>query len=140
MNNSPYHLERYNTIPYEEILVRGISEAAFLAKGLPPMHLFSIFIKDQNQNVLGGVSGITLYRSLYIDLLWIDKGLRHQGWGTKLMQESEKVGKEHGVAFITLNTMDWQAFPFYEKLGYSLEFVRQGYGKDSKMLLLRKNL
>lgn len=58
-HNASYHLERYDTIPYEEILYRGISEEAFHAKELPPIRPFSIFIKDQKQNVLGGISGTT---------------------------------------------------------------------------------
>ncbi len=140
INKSPYQLEHYDTIPHEEILFRGISEEAFRAKGLPPIRPFSIFIKDQKQNVLGGVSGTTFYGSLYVDSLWIDASLRHQGWGTKLMHEAEKIGKERGASFVTLNTMDWEALPFYQRLGYSIEFTRKGYEKDSKMFMLRKNL
>lgn len=140
MQEFPYHLEHFNTIPYEDILYDGISKEAFRAKGLAPMRPFSIFIKDQKQNVLGGISGTTFYGSLYVDSLWIDKTLRHQGWGTKLMQEAEKVGKEQGARFITLNTMDWEALIFYEKLGFFIEFIREGYDKGSKMFLLRKNL
>jgi ribosomal protein S18 acetylase RimI-like enzyme len=139
---NPYHLEHYNTIPteYEGILFKGISEYAFQEKGLPPIQPFSIFIKDQKQNVLGGISGVTFYGSLYIDSLWIDKTLRHRGYGTKLVQEAEKIGKDRGAVFVTLNTMDWEGLSFYQKLGYSIEFVREGYEKDSKMYMLRKPL
>lgn len=140
VHNFAYHLEHYDTIPHEEILFRGISEEAFHAKGLPPIRPFSIFIKDQKQNVLGGICGTTFYGSLYVDSLWIAPSLRHQRWGTKLMQEAEKIGKERSVKFITVNTMDWEAFPFYKKLGYSVEFIREGYDKNSKMFMLRKAL
>lgn len=135
-------LERYNTIPkeYEEILYQGICEFAFQTKGLPPIQPFSIFIKDTGRKVLGGVSGVAFYGSLYVDSLWVDQTLRKRGWGTKLMLETEKIGRERGARFITLNTMDWEALPFYQKLGYSIEFVREGYDKDSKMFMLRKSL
>lgn len=138
----PYRLEHFNTIPkeYEDILYRKISDNAFRAKGLPPIRPFSIFIKDLKENVLGGTSGTIFYGSLYIDSLWVDTTLRNQGWGTKLMNEAEKVGKDQGALFATLNTMDWEAFPFYQKLGYSIEYTRKGYEKDSKMFMLRKNL
>lgn len=140
MDNASYHLEHYNTIPYEEVLFKGISEEAFKAKGLPPIRPFSIFIKDQKQSILGGVSGVTFYGSLYIDSLWIHSSLRGQGLGTKLVREAEKIGKERGAHFATLNTMDWEALPFYEKLGYSIEFVREGYDQNSKLYMLRKSL
>ncbi len=138
--NKTLHLEHYDMIPHEEVLFRGISEEAFRAKGLPPIRPFSIFVKDQEQNIFGGISGTTFYGSLYIDSLWIVSSLRHNGWGTKLMQEAEKIGKERGARFATVNTMDWEALPFYQALGYSIEFTREGYDKNSKMLLLRKAL
>lgn len=142
MNNPPYHLEHQDTIPkeYEEILYHEISNDAFRAKGLPPIRPFSLFLKNQKQYLLGGVIGTTYYGALCVDTLWIDKTLRHQGWGTKLMHEAEKIGRERGAIFVTLNTMDWEALPFYQKLGYSIEFTREGYQKDSKMFILRKNL
>ena len=80
MNETLYHLEHHDTIPkeYEEVLYHGISEGAFQAKGLSPIRPFSIFIKDQKENIVGGVSGTLFYGSLYVDSLWIDKTLRHQ--------------------------------------------------------------
>lgn len=142
MKNEAFRLEHYTTIPkeYEEVLYHGISERAFQAKGLSPIRPFSIFIKDQKEQVLGGASGTLFYGSLYIDSLWVDETLRNQGWGKKLMYEAERIGREHGALFITLNTMDWEALPFYQKLGYSIEFTRTGYEKDSKMFMLKKNL
>lgn len=142
MKNESFHLEHFTTIPkeYEEVLYHGISERAFQAKGLSPIRPFSIFIKDQKEQVLGGASGTLFYGSLYVDSLWVDETLRNQGWGKKLMYEAEKIGREHGALFVTLNTMDWEALPFYQKLGYSIEFTRKGYEKDSKMFMLRKNL
>lgn len=118
----------------------GISEESFQAKGLSPIRPFSVFIKDQKQNVLGGVSGTTFYGSLNVDSLWIAPYLRHQGWGTRLIHEAEKIGKDRGAKFVTVNTMDWEALPFYKKLGYSVEFTREGYDKNSKMFVLRKAL
>lgn len=137
-----YHLEHHDTIPkeYEEVLYHGISEEAFQAKGLSPIHPFSIFVKDQKGNIFGGASGTLFYGSLYVDSLWVDKTLRHRGWGTKLMNEAENIGRKQGASFVTLNTMDWEALPFYQKLGYSIEFIREGYERESKMFMLRKNL
>lgn len=142
MNEALYHLEHHDTIPkeYEEVLYHGISEEAFQAKGLPSIRPFSIFIKNQKEQVLGGASGTLFYGSLYVDSLWVDKTLRNQGWGTKLMHEAENMRRKRGALFVTLNTMDWEALPFYQKLGYSIEFTRKGYEKDSKMFMLRKNL
>jgi predicted acetyltransferase len=140
LERNSYHLEYYDTILHGEVLLHGISEEAFRAKELLPILPFSIFIKDNKQNVLGGISGATFYGSLYVDSLWIVPFLRKKGWGTRLMQEAEKIGKERNSRFVTVNTMDWEAVPFYKKLGYSIKFTREGYDKNSKMFLLRKSL
>ncbi len=58
----------------------------------------------------------------------------------QLMLEAEKIGKERNALFATVNTIDWEALPFYQKLGYDVEFTREGYEKKSKMFFLRKSL
>jgi ribosomal protein S18 acetylase RimI-like enzyme len=55
------------------------------------------------------------------------------------MEAAEKLGREQGARFAIISTMDWEALPFYQRLGYSIEFTREGYDKNSKMFLLRKN-
>jgi ribosomal protein S18 acetylase RimI-like enzyme len=137
-----YRLEYHDTISQEceKILFHEISDDAFHAKGLPPIRQFSVILKDEKQKIVGGATGVTIYGSLYVDMLWVEKSLRGHGWGAKIMQGAEKIGRERGVSFVTLNTMDWEALPFYQKLGYSIEFIREGYEKDSKMFMLRKNL
>lgn len=92
------------------------------------------------QNILGGAKGAILYGNLYVDALWINSKIRHQEWGTKLMAEAETIGREYGCTFATVNTMDWEALPFYQKLGYSIEFTREGFENDSKMYMLRIKL
>ena len=35
--------------------------------------------------------------------------------------------------------MDFEAKPFYEKLGYKVEFERKGYDKNTSFYFLRKD-
>ncbi len=124
----------------ETLLFEGINDEAVRTKGMDPIFSFGICIEDEKQNLLGGVKGVTYYGCLYVDMLWIEKNLRHLGWGTKLMREAEKIGKEKECTFATVNTMDWEALSFYQKLGYAIEFTRDGYKKGSKLYMLRKQL
>jgi len=123
----------------EHILFEGISREDSLEKGFDPSKTFGIFLKNHAGETLGGITGCTLHGSLYIDLLFVQKEFQGQGWGSKLLLEAENWGKKRHCFFSTLNTMDFQALPFYQKLGYTVEFVREGYHKNSKMYLLRKN-
>lgn len=124
----------------EDILFNGINKEAEQAKRLDPIRMFCFCLEDEKKEILGGINGITYYGCLYVDMLWVSNRLRNKGWGSKLMQKAEIVGKEQGCNFATVNTMDWEALPFYQKLGYTIEFVREGYKKDSKMYFLRKEL
>lgn len=142
IKDSDYHFE-YQEEPIQEdeqVLNDGISDEAALKKNMERSKPFRIFIKDAQGAVFGGASGTIFYGSLYVDMLWLKEELRHQGLGRKLMMEAEKIGRERQCTFVTLNTMDWEALSFYQKLGYAIEFVRKGYSNDSQMYMLRKEL
>lgn len=142
IKDSDYHFE-YQEEPIQEdeqVLNDGISDEATLKKNMERIKPFRIFIKDAHGIVFGGASGTIFYGSLYVDMLWLKEELRHQGLGRKLMMEAEKIGRDRQCTFVTLNTMDWEALPFYQKLGYEIEFVREGYVNESKMYMLRKKL
>ena len=139
--------ERYSLIyqedvsPEEErVLFEGIVEAASFAKGMSRMKSFAYFIRDSANVIIAGVKGVSLYGCLYIDQLWVSLELRQRGIGSKLMQACEKLGRERQCSFICVQTMDWEALLFYQKLKFEIEFIREGYEKDSKMYFLRKNV
>jgi GNAT superfamily N-acetyltransferase len=128
------------TVEEESTLVDGINAEAHKTKQMGKMTPFAFFIKDEKGVILAGAKGVTYYGCLYIDSLWVNPLSRKKGWGSQLMQAAEKLGRERGCRFATLGTMDWEARPFYEKLGYQIEFIREGYDKNSKMYILRKSL
>lgn len=129
-----------NASPSEEAtLIHGIIEEA-RKKDMSDMKGFSFFIKDADNTILAGIKGTTYYKCLYIDSLWVSTQFRKQGLGTKLMQEAEQLGKDRQCTFSCLTTMDWEAYPFYQRLGYASEYTREGFEKGAKMHVLRKEL
>jgi GNAT superfamily N-acetyltransferase len=62
---------------------------------------------------------------------WLVASLRKQGFGKKLLQHIEDHARLQGCHFATVHTMDWEALPFYQKLGYAIELIREGYENDS---------
>lgn len=136
------------TIAYEEspstddlkLLFDGISAEAYLKRGLSKGKSFCFFCKDNNENILGGVYGWVIYGCLHIDELWIESNYRNQGLGSKLILKALEYGKANNCTFSTVNTMDFEARPFYEKHGYEVEFKRQGYDKNTSFYFLRKKL
>lgn len=124
----------------EDILFEGINAEAILKRDHSPIKSFGFFLKGASGTIQGGLTAMVYYGCLYIDMLWVAPHLRNHDWGTKLMQKAEKTGLDFGSTFSTVNTMDWEALPFYQKLGYQVEFTRYGYNKGSKMYFLRKAL
>ena len=101
---------------------------------------FSFSLLDQDKNFIAGIGGVSLWGSLYITSLFVDENHRNQNYGSLLIEKAENLARERGCTFIHLSTMYFQAKPFYEKLGYKLEFTRCGYEKDSVSYHLRKDL
>lgn len=133
----------YDPHPKQEdtkIIWQGINEYARDMRGLSEGKPFGFFVKDESNNIKGGCAGYIFYGCLYVDILWVDQTLRNQQYGTQLMKEAEKLAKNEHCNFITVNTFDFEALGFYQKLGFVIEFERQGFDKNSIMYFLRKNL
>jgi ribosomal protein S18 acetylase RimI-like enzyme len=136
------------TIVYEEnpstndlkLLSDGICAEAYLKRGLPKGKSFCFLCKDIRGKIVGGVYGWIVYGCLHIDELWVESIYRDQNLGSKLIIKAQEYGKINNCSFSTVNTMDFEAKPFYEKLGYEVEFMRKGYDKNTSFYFLRKEL
>jgi GNAT superfamily N-acetyltransferase len=77
-----------------------------------------VVLRAADHRVVGGIIGNTWWGWLRIDELWIDETVRGQDWGTRLMQAAEAEAIRRGCHHVFLDTMSFQALPFYQKLGY----------------------
>lgn len=81
---------------------------------------FALLVRDDdNDQVLGGLSGKLLYRWMFIELLAVPEQARGQGIGSRLMAMAEEWARENNCVGIWLDTFDFQAPEFYRSLGYS---------------------
>lgn len=78
-------------------------------------------IQNEEGEILAGVNSmIYCWRVLAIDVLCVKEAYRKMGYGTRLLQELEKVAKEENCSLIHLDTFDFQAKGFYEKNGFEV--------------------
>lgn len=122
-----------------QLLNDKIIEQHKIKKGMKPLDFFAFIIRDENNYIVGGCAGDNMYGGLFVGQLWVADELRGKGYGRKLMESAEKLAKDSGCKFITVNTFDWEALDFYKKLGFYVEFERHGYDKDSVFNFLRKD-
>ena len=76
--------------------------------------------RDDSGRLIGGASGNTLGRWLYVARLWVAPERRGTGLGRRLMEAVEAEARRRGCAESFLNTFAFQARPFYERLGYAV--------------------
>jgi histone acetyltransferase (RNA polymerase elongator complex component) len=60
--------------------------------------------------------------------------------GEKLMHEAEAIARERGMIGLWVNTFDFQARGFYEKLGYAVFGLLESEGDAAGQFFLKKRL
>lgn len=100
----------------------------------------AVLIRDEAGATIGGLSGYTSYRWMFIELLFVPEHLRGQNIGTKLMAQAEAHARSLGLVGIWLDTFSFQARPFYEKLGYSVFGTIDNYPPGGARYFLSKTL
>lgn len=103
---------------------------------------FSIFIRDADNTIVGGLVGGTYWGWLYVELLWISEEVRGQNYGSQLLAMAEAKAIKLGCSYAHLDTMSFQALPFYERHGYSVFGVLDDVpaGSGERRYWLRKTL
>lgn len=102
-----------------------------------PVH---IFVRDPAGSIVGGLIGDIYWNSMHIDILWLDDHARGQGVGTELMERAEELARQHNCNHVHLDTMSFQGRGFYEKLGYRVFGVLDGYPNNSSRYYMVKDL
>lgn len=79
----------------------------------------NLFLRDDEGAIFGGLIGNTYWGWLYVGVLWVSEALRGQGYGRQLLRQAESIARERGSHHVHLDTMSFQALPFYLKQGYA---------------------
>ena len=87
----------------------------------------AVYWRDESNEILGGLIGKIKGEWLCIDFLWKQDSLRKGGYGTKLMQAAEQTARERGCLHALVDTMSFQALPFYQKNGYQLQMTLDNF-------------
>jgi ribosomal protein S18 acetylase RimI-like enzyme len=99
-----------------------------------------VFIRDDEERVIGGVTATTYWEYLEIQFLWVHEDHRDRGLGSELMVAAEAEAGRRGCKHAFLDTLSFQALGFYRKPGYS-EFGRlSGFSGRHERYFLRKTL
>jgi GNAT superfamily N-acetyltransferase len=108
--------------------------------GFAEYHAVSIFLRDEYDEVLGGLLGALWGDWLHVAFLWVAEPLRGRGHGRQLLEAAEGYAVERGCTRAWLTTFSFQAPGFYPKLGYESFGVLEDHPTGHRHHFFQKRL
>jgi len=125
--------------PIEESAVNeGFAEYNSIQGHQSPRQPIALVCYSEDGELIGALDGYLFFDWLTVSRLWLAADARGQGRGTELILAAEAIAKERGCVGSTLSTYDFQARPFYEKLGYEVFGVLADNPRGRERFFMRK--
>jgi len=124
----------------EQAVVRGLREFNVAQIGPSNEMPVKFVARADDGAVVGGLLGHTKWRWMYVSKLWVHESQRGKGLGSRLLSAAEELARSRGCTNVVLDTFEYQARPFYEKLGYECFGTLEGYPPGYRQHYLSKKL
>lgn len=109
------------------------------ASGQPAPEPLTILLRDPaDAEVRGGLLGKITHGWLNVSQLWVAETMRGQGLGAELLQDAEEAAMTARCVGAHLDTYDFQAAGFYERLGYEVFGVIEDHPPGHRRVYLQK--
>lgn len=100
---------------------------------------YALTVREGNC-LTGGIIFSFFGEWLEVEFIWVDQDARGRGIGSELLRKVEAYAKDFGCNPAVVNTLSFQAKPFYEKHGYIVMYTQKNYPKTSSRYYLEKDL
>jgi GNAT superfamily N-acetyltransferase len=101
----------------------------------------AILIRDPiTGKTQGGLWGKTVFDWLFVELLVVPEHYRGRDVGTQVLRRAEEIARERGCIGVWLDTYEFQAPGFYQKLGYEIFGTIEDLPRGSRRVFLQKRL
>jgi GNAT superfamily N-acetyltransferase len=122
-------------------LERCLTEHALESGTAPPAKQpLTVALHDHQGTLIGGLIGDTMWGWLFVKFLWVKKDRRGFGHGAALLGRAEREAANRGCHGVYLDTFDFQARGFYEKLGYATFGCLEEFPRGHSRYFLAKAL
>jgi GNAT superfamily N-acetyltransferase len=120
---------------------RGLAEHARLAGVSSRVEVpLSVAARSSDGSLVGALLGRTVWGWLHVKELWVAPNHRGQGLGRRLVQAAEQAALAQGCHSAYLDTFDFQALPFYLRMGYTQFGELDAFPQGHKRHFLQKRL
>ena len=140
MKNFRIVLEPHADEELREVVRERLGLYSIAMTGYEEYYPVSVFLRDTNDEILGGVIGEIWGQWLFVSHVWLAAPFRRHGYGGKLLAMAERYALEKGCHNAWLTTASFQARPFYEKFGYELFAELDEFPPGHKLYFLKKQL
>ena len=123
-----------------EFLEDQINAYNVAVTGVAEWYPLAIFVRAPGGQIVAGISGGMWAGYLEVKNLWVREDLRGQGLGRRLLLAAEQQALLRGCTQVLLDTHDFQAPGFYQRLGYTIFGTFEGIGGQHTRYYLRKAL
>jgi GNAT superfamily N-acetyltransferase len=131
----PHAPDNMRTFVREHLYMHNIA-----ATGIDAYYDLAIFLKDENDEILGGLLAEMWGNWLHVNVLWVADIVRTRGHGRRMIAMAERYAVERGYHNAYLSTHSFQARPFYEKLGYEVFGTLENFPPGHAKYYMRKRL
>ncbi|MBN1135838.1 MAG: GNAT family N-acetyltransferase [Anaerolineae bacterium] len=97
-----------------------------------------LVVKDATGQVMGGLLAWTTLRNMILDDVWLDERCRGRGLGARLMTEAERIARRAGCIACQTYSFSFQAPQFFQRLGYEVYGISDGYPRPVTQYCLIK--
>lgn len=121
-------------------IYEGFSRHAIATTGHDEKFDSVAFVANEKGFFSGAIVVELFWGALHIKYLYVEDKYRGHGLATHLMENAINYGQDHKCPFAFVETMNFQALEFYQKMGFVLELTRSGYKHETSFHYLRKDL
>ncbi len=122
----------------ERIIRKGVSAFSDLHTTPRNWRAVGLVLRADGGQVIGGLLGSIVWDWLQIEVLWVADGSRGRGHGRALLERAEQIARNGGCRNARVDTFDFEARGFYEKLGYRVYAELPGFPRGHAHLHLTK--
>lgn len=126
----------------EDVRVIRDGLRAFTDRHVGPVNArpLAIFVRASDGSVIGGLEGELRWTWLFVAHFWLPEPVRGRGLGSALLARAEAFARAHGATGVYLDTLEFQALPFYQRRGYNVYGVLADFPLGSRRFYLQKCL
>jgi GNAT superfamily N-acetyltransferase len=106
--------------------------------GDPRIRPVAVLLTDEHGDHVGGLWGKCVYDWLFVELLAVPEEHRGGNYGKALMERAESIARANGCIGIWLDTYEFQARGFYERLGFEVFGTLEDHPIGQKRFFLHK--